>query len=58
MASTTPKPRELIQAWAPGELVEQLRERAAAADRTLSAELRQAVRGHLGRELDSETATR
>lgn len=39
--------RKLLQAWVPRELQVELADRARAADRSLSAEVRQAVREHL-----------
>ena len=42
-------PTEQLSAKVPRELVEGLKSLALAHDRSVSAELRQALRGHLGR---------
>ena len=46
--------RSLVQAWIPNALAAQLRDRATAADRSIAAEVRCAVRSYLA--LTSEAA--
>jgi hypothetical protein len=50
VAPKTTETRTAISAWVPTSLALELQARAAQADRTLSAELRRAVKAHLERD--------
>jgi hypothetical protein len=50
--AASPPSQRLLQSWVPENLATELRERAAAADRSISAELRQAIRLYLAEGTD------
>jgi len=48
--TTETEQRTAITAWVPKSIATELQARAAAADRSISAEIRRAVKAHLDRE--------
>jgi plasmid stability protein len=56
MSRVRPDGREIIQVWAEPAMVAAVRARATAGDRSVSAEIRRALRAHLAAHNDDEAA--